>query len=71
MTQDYLVLDGVYYWHLESPKHGVSARYKLDRLLREGKNVVLLARPTTIDRLFKYHIYERDPNNDGPEDDEK
>lgn len=67
VTQDFLVLDGVYYWHYESV--GINqqgARYRLITQRAEGKDLVLLTRP--MESCWEYHLYIRDPNGNGPEE---
>lgn len=60
MTENYLVLDDVYYWYLEEVQYATSARQRLHQLLKEGKNVVLLQTPTKKNYWsFNYTIYER------------
>lgn len=68
VTQDYLVLDGVYYWHYEeTPMTEKTVRNRLFILLEEGKQLVLLIKP--MEGHYEYHFYERDSNDEGPEDD--
>lgn len=64
MTENYLVLDDVYYWYLEETQYESSAKWRMHKLKEEGKEIAMV---TTLTNkkfpVFIYTIYEKDKDS--------
>lgn len=66
MTENYLVLDNIYYWHIQDTVSHDNALFQIQKYKEEGREAIILTMLTTGVFARKYAIYVRDENDLGP-----